>query len=546
MEHLCQYLPLTLQQKTAPMRCINIKLAQTGQIHKLSLDYLNSNPATRELYDFTPDLAGIASAIEARKSFPVKRKALVDALSRQYASIPGKSLVLDNIKSLGSDNTFTVTTGHQLNIFTGPLYYIYKLVSVIKYAEILKNQFPNYHFVPVYWMASEDHDLEEINHFHIWGKTLRWDEKAGEAVGRLNPHSLSPLIDEISGLTANSPGSAALTDLLKKAYLEHNTLADAVRYLVNELFGDSGLVVMDADDAELKKALIPVLEKDIFENSFYADVNKTIEKIQNDYKIPLSPREINVFYLGENSRHRIVFEDDKYKVFGSEKIWSGAELKTELHEHPEHFSPNVVLRPVYQELILPNLAYIGGNHEIAYWLELKAAFKNAGVFYPQVLVRDSALIIGKKAAEYLAILKLQPEDMFLSPKEIKAKYYEVNELEHNSEKEIALILEQYEKLRNDLQGLPSDLAANIVKQMNIQVKEVRKWKNDIHQKQLELQEKYVAKLDKIYATFYPEGEFQERYDNFIPYYLQYGREWFNMLKESFNVLDADCHIFIEE
>ena len=261
------------------MRCINIKLAQTGQIHKLSLDYLNSKPEISNLYDFEPDLAGMALAIEKRKSYPVNRNVLVKSLNGQYAGIPENLKVQANIASLISDNTFTVTTGHQLNIFTGPLYYVYKLISVIKYAEILKEHFPQYNFVPVYWMATEDHDLEEINHFHIWGKTLTWDEKPGGAVGRLNPHSLKSVIVEIAGLTANSSSGPALTDLFSKAYLEHNTLASAVRYLVNELFGDEGLVVIDGDDAELKKALIPVFEKDIFENTFYKNVNISLIRI---------------------------------------------------------------------------------------------------------------------------------------------------------------------------------------------------------------------------------------------------------------------------
>ena len=174
------------------------------------------------------------------------------------------------------------------------------------------------------------------------------------------------------------------------------------------------------------------------------------------------------------------------------------------------------------------------------------AFKEANVFYPQLLIRDSALIIGKKAADYLGTLKLIPEDLFLSSKDLKAKFYEVNHLEHASEKDTTVILEQYEKLQSDLQGLPSDIVAAIIKQMNIHSKEVRKWKNDIHQKQLELQEKNVVKLDKLYNTFYPDGELQERHDNFIPYYLQYGKDWFAMLKEKFNPLDADCHMFIEE
>jgi len=531
------------------MRCINIPLVQTGQIHKLSADYISGNEALKNLYNFAPDLAGITSAIEKRKSYPVNRQILVEALKQQYSGYfdqKENKLVEENIQSLLDENTFTITTGHQLNILTGPLYFIYKIASAISYAQMLGKQFPQYRFVPVYWMASEDHDLEEINHFHIWGKTLKWSDSPSGATGRMNPHSMTHVIEELGALMTNSPNGEEVISLFRKAYLEHNTLADSTRYIVNELFKEYGLVVVDGDSAPLKKALIPTLEKDIFENVFHKAIEATINSLQKSYKLPLSPREINIFYLGASRRDRIVLEGEKYKVLDSNKSWTADELKEELHKSPENFSPNVVLRPMYQELILPNLAYVGGNSEIAYWLELKGAFDTGNVFFPQLLVRDSAMIVGKKAAEYLEMLKLKPEELFLSLDDLKFRFYEVNELEHDSEKDTMIILDQFEKLRNDLQGLPSDLAANIVKQMNIQVKEVRKWKNDIHQKQLELQEKKVAKIDKIYASFYPEGQLQERYDNFIPYYLQSGKDWIEMLVKEFNPLDGMCHIFLED
>ena len=531
------------------MRCINIPLVQTGQIHKLSADYISGNQSLKNLYDFSPDLAGMAAAIEKRKSYPVNRQILVESLKQQYSGYFDQKenrQVGHNIQSLLHENTFTITTGHQLNIFTGPLYFIYKIVSAISYAQILNKQYSQYHFVPVYWMATEDHDLEEINHFHIWGKTLKWDESSSGATGRMNPHSVAILIGELGQLMTNSHNGQEVMNLFRKAYLEHDTLTSATRYIVNELFKEYGLVVVDGDNHTLKKFLIPTFEKDIFENIPYKAINSTIGSLQKSYKLPLSPREINVFYLGANRRDRIVLEDEKYKVLDSDKSWTAEELKEELQISPENFSPNVVLRPMYQELILPNLAYIGGNSEIAYWLELKAAFEAGNVFFPQLLVRDSALIVGKKVTEYLDMLKLKPAELFLSLDDLKFRFYEVNELEHDSEKDTVIILDQYEKLRNDLQGLPSDLAANIVKQMNIQVKEVRKWKNDIHQKQLELQEKKVAKIDKIYTSFYPDGVMQERYDNFIPYYLEYGKDWIDMLVKEFDPLESVCHIFIEE
>jgi bacillithiol synthase len=535
------------------MQCINYPLIQTGQINNLSADYLSGKEEIRYLYQFEPSRAGIKTAIETRQKFPVDRKSLVDALKRQYADSDSgfftderNKPVIDNIESLVNENTFTVCTGHQLNIFTGPLYFIYKIISTIKYAALLKEAYPSCHFVPVYWMASEDHDFAEINHLHLWGKTYNWDTEASGSVGKLNPASLKEIISEIEKLLLNNPNGTEIITLFRKAYLEHHTLAAATHFLVNALFNAEGLVVVDGDDAILKKALIPVLEKDLFENSINKVVSNTNTSLGKKYKLPASPREINVFYLEPKSRKRIIFENDQFRLAEGSKTWTPEALKNEVKEHPENFSPNVIMRPMYQELILPNLVYIGGNNEIAYWLELYDAFKAHDVFFPQLLVRDSALIIGKKAAKDLEALKLKPEDLFLGIEDLKFKFYQENMLEHNSEKDAAVLLEQYEKLRTDLQGLPGDLVANIVKQMNLHIKEVRRWKNEIHNKQLEMQEKNVTKLEKLYNAFYPGGEMQERHDNFIPYYLQFGKEWFGDLKRACNPLQAVCHIFVEE
>jgi bacillithiol synthase len=535
------------------MQHFNIPLINTGQIHELSIDYIIGNPKIRDLYDFEPSLNGIKAAIDARKNFPVNRAILTMALRNQYQKLnsaffenPDNDKVKKNIELLSSNNAFTITTGHQLNIFTGPLYFIYKIISAIKYAEDLKEAFSEYDFVPVYWMASEDHDFEEINHFHLWGAEINWDTEAAGAVGRLNPQSLDKCIKALEKLLEREKNGVPLIELFQKAYGEHNTLADATRYLVNSLFASEGLIIIDGDDADLKKELIPVLEDDIFGDKIYNSVQKTISAIGNNYKLPVSPREINVFYLKDHSRKRIIKSDGNFKEWEGAKSWTADQLKEEIHTHPENFSPNVILRGMYQERILPNLTYIGGNNEIAYWLELKEAFKVENVFFPQLLVRDSALFVGKKAAKDIQLLNLQIEDFFLSLEDLKFKFYKVNMLDHIAEKDAAGILDKYEILKKDIQGLPADLVAGIVKSLNLHTKELRKWKNDIHNIQMQLQEKNIQKLDKIYKSFYPGEEFQERHENFIPYYLRYGMEWFGMLKSNCNPLAAACHIFVED
>ena len=534
------------------MHIIHFPLVKSGQLHTLAGAYLNNSEEVKNLYHFPPNLNGVSEAIEKRKNFKVNRELLVKTLIHQYVQMQpdflekaGNEKVGVNINLLGDEKTFTVTTGHQLNILAGPLYFIYKIVSAIQYARIIKEKYPAYNFVPVYWMATEDHDFEEISSVNLFNRQLKWEQNEGGAVGRINPASLEGLLKQLEELTNRQEDGKYLLSVFKEAYLAQPTLSLATRSFVHKLFKNEGLVILDADNEELKQSLVPVFENDIFNNTNYKIVNQTLEKLDNKYRPPVQPREINVFYLSENSRQRIVKEGEVFKVLNTEITWSTDELKAELKAHPESFSPNVVLRPIYQELILPNIAYIGGNNEIAYWLELKDAFDAQNVFFPQLLVRDSALWIGKRFAKDLVQAKLEPEDLFATLQDIKAKFYDRNELKTPPEEEIELLIAHYELLKEKAQTLPPDIAANIVKQSNQHIKELKKSIGDIRNKIKEQHAKTLDKIDKIYESVFPDGSFQERYDNFIPYYLQYGKDFLNLLNENFNPLEGSIKIFVD-
>lgn len=526
------------------MRCINIPLSETGQINSLTADYLNSNEALRPLYAWELSMKTASQIIEARGKYLTNRAVLLQGLQQQYAQLGNTPVqVADNIQRLSNSNAFTVTTGHQLNIFTGPAFFIYKIVSTIKYTQQLKATCPQCDFIPVYWMASEDHDLEEIDHFQFWGKEYKWDAAQTGAVGRMSTEGLAQIAEEIAQFLDGRNNAAELTALLKKAY-SYPTLSLATQYIVNELFKDYGLVIIDADRAEWKQLFTGILAADIFENIPYQKVSETAQALSKDYKLPVNPREINVFYLTDNSRQRIIKNADHFEA--GEKKWSVEEMQKELQEQPQNFSPNVVLRPMYQEVLLPNIAYIGGNNEIAYWLELKSAFDALGVFFPQLVVRDSALWLGKKPAKDIESMRLQPGDMLKSWEDLKFYFYNQNELLHPAEQSADDLLTHYEALRQNMQGLPSDLVASVVKQANLHIKEVKKWKGDIHKRQLELQDKNIQKLEKLYNAVFPNGDFQERQENFIPFYLQYGPALFETLKDNFDPLAGQLHILIDE
>src|SRR5690606_7900716 len=360
-----------------------------------------------------------------------------NVLQSQYKEIELSDQTADNITALEDSNTFTVVTGHQLNLFTGPLYFLYKIVSTVNLCKQLTKQYPGNSFVPVYWMASEDHDFEEINFFNFNGKKFQWQGpgtiEQGGAVGAYPTQGLDSVLELFASELGKGIQAQVLVDLFRKAYIEHDNLTDATRYLVNELFSDQGLVILDASDLELKRLFIPQMRQELFEPTSQTTVEKTISELNQvdpSYKIQVNPRAINLFYLDKGSRERIVETETGYGVNNTNINWSHQELEEHLNNFPDRFSPNVMTRPLYQEVILPNLCYIGGGGELAYWLELKGFFNAQKVPFPMLLLRNSALIISQKQSDKLEKLNISTKQLFLDKNSfINSKIREISNID---------------------------------------------------------------------------------------------------------------------
>jgi bacillithiol synthase len=383
--------------------------AATGAFAPLVLDYLARAPHLAPFYHRFPTLEGFEEQLREKAAAypPEQRATLATEVRRQYLEQLGTRIhpaVVKNLDRLAEATTFTVTTGHQLSLMTGPLYFIYKIVSTIKLTQQLAAAYPKHHFVPVFWMATEDHDLPEIDHFSIGGQRFKWDTDQRGATGRMQPDAaLAALLD-----TLPQPFSA-----LEAAYRQSATLADATRRLVHELFGQFGLVALDADSPVLKAALRPVIRQELAEPVVQQAVHRANEELAAWYKPQIYARPINLFYLDGDVRERLErAEDGSFHVVNTNLSFTADELAAIAEAHPERFSPNVVLRPVYQELLLPNLAYIGGGAEVAYWLQLRGVFAALNVPFPMVLLRNSALYLPREAAIRLQKLRLTPSALF--------------------------------------------------------------------------------------------------------------------------------------
>jgi bacillithiol biosynthesis cysteine-adding enzyme BshC len=430
-------------------------------------------------------------------------------------------------------------------LFTGPLYFIYKIFSVINLCERLKTEFPENNFVPVYWLAGEDHDFEEVNHFNVFGKKIEWNNKQGGPLGTYKTDGLAEVKKQFSEILGNSPNAEFLNNLFETAYLEHNTMADATRFLVNELFGAYGLVIVDGNAKEFKELFIPYFEKDIFENTPFKHVEKSIEKLKHlKYHTQVNPREINCFYMEGKVRARIEKENDSFKIVDQSKKFSAEELRQFIKTNPENISPNVVLRPCYQQLILPNLVYIGGPGELAYWLEYKDLFTGMGLFFPVLTPRKFITIIDSTTLNKINKLGFKSEDFFEDEQVLINNY-----IHKNGE---VKDLKNYKEILENLFGKLAEEAAAIDKTL-ISTVEAEKQKalnsiNMVEQKfNRALKQRSETELNQVRAVkakFFPDNTPQERFDNFSMYYSVYGKELLDDLKKALVYTDRQEMIFL--
>jgi len=437
-----------------------------------------------------------------------KRSALSTQLIQQYQQRVLSEQLVKNIELLRSENTFTVVTGHQICSAGGPLYLIYKLFTAIRITQELNNSQTEFNFVPVYWMATEDHDIEEIRHFH-WGNekvelALEFEGIAGELLAE---DFLSWLNEKKAEGKFNEIG---LSELFIQAYSKNN-FAEATRFWVNELLGEFGLVCIDGNDEVLKKLAASLFDKEIQEEFIFSEVSKTNAALENSgYNPNIQPREFNLFWLKENGELKTRKRIDKY---GEQFQTSDGEMyftKLELSEISGALSPNVLLRPLYQETVLPNIAYIGGPSELAYWLQLKNAFEAANIQMPLLVHRISMVLLRKRDLEFVAKNELDIAEL------VQEKFHDAQKKMLGAmnvksfENEVSFTSKSFENLRSYI----SEIDASLVGWLSAEEKkQMDQWGN-IQQKIMKAikskEEVKFSQLEKFFAFTHPNQIQQER------------------------------------
>jgi bacillithiol biosynthesis cysteine-adding enzyme BshC len=526
------------------MHIDRFQLSSLQHSEKIIVDYLDRSSTLKSFIQEYPSDIAFELAIKNRNFSSSSRQILTDELKLQYSALNPEKAVTNSIELLLNERTFTVTTGHQLCLFTGPMYFIFKIISTIKLAENLKSKFPENNFVPVYWMASEDHDFEEINHVWVHGKKLEWTNNTGGAVGRLSLAGIEALISQLEALLPDSLSQKEWLTLLRDSFSKDN-LAEATQSLVHALFGKKGLIALNPDSQALKKLFAPVMKAELVANDGEKLIAYTTGKLQDmGYKTLVNARPINLFYLGKNFRGRIEKNEADWSVVSHDKQWNETELLEELSNHPENFSPNVVMRPLYQEAILPNLAYVGGPGEISYWMQFKSNFEHYSIQYPLLVLRDSALILNAKQNSKIQKIGIELKALFLDRNAQIAGLLPVADTAVEKEKESLSSL--YAQLRIKAMAIDPTLEAfvNAEKQRQIQALEGVEKKMTKALKQRE--EVKIQQLDKVMEDLFPNGKLNERRDNIFPLLNEFGPNLLDELFANFDPLKGELKVLVME
>lgn len=520
---------------------------QTGYFSQLMGDYLDGKEALKPFYNNGCAIDSFKSVLTERKEKPIDRTTLVNALQEQYVGFEIAEPTKMNIENLKKDNCFTVTTGHQLNLLTGPLYFFYKIVSAINLAKDLKAAYPENEFVPVYWMATEDHDFEEVNHFNLFKKRYELSKTQNGAVGSMKLTGIEEVLEELKTDLGDRGNASAIIALFSKYYQASNTFTEAIKGMVNHFFSKHGLVIVDGDDAMLKQLMTSEFENEILNQTNHHLINTSSEKlISLGYKAQVTPREINLFYLQDNLRERIVWEQDQYRVLNTTIQFSETDIIQELKDHPERFSPNAPMRCMYQEKILPNLAYIGGGGELAYWFQLKEMFDANHISFPTLVLRNSVLFVDKGSSKKLTKLKMEIADLFTETEALIKNYLKnASTVELNLKEEEGHVNKAFETIIEKAGAIDQSLQPFVKAELQKTMKSLKNIEGRLIKGVKQKKEVTVNQIRNLKEKLFPNNSLQERKDNIISLLLFNDESIIDELVQNLNPLDQQFTILSE-
>ncbi len=482
-----------------------------------------------------------------KQTYHQDRNALADVLTKQAADLELSNLQQNNIDLLRKSNTFCFTTAHQINLFTGPLYCIYKALHAIRLAEEAKIEFPDYNFVPVFWIHTEDHDIDEMDHFYLFGKQIKWKHDFQGASGQLASNNLEELIKEVEAALGDNEHANDIVEQLRKHFLLDRPYGKSAAAFLSFLFKEKGLLVLDQHDEDLKKMAKGLFEKELFSSAIKEQVSRTNAALEaNGYGTQAFARDINLFFLEGKDRYRIEKKGEQWNLVGTERSINKEELEKCLEEKMIAFSPNVLCRPLFQETVLPNLAYIGGGGELSYWMQLKATFKVFDLPFPFLHLRNSFLFLDKGANKKLNKLGLKVDDLWEEEDALVKRFVLSQTDEHlnlNQEKEEFSIL--FDQVIAKLKEVDGSLERTGEGEKQKLMKAFANLESKMLRAEKRKHENVTSQLKRLKTKMFPGKSMQERRDNILEYWNRYGLEFIEQIYQASSGFESSFKVLRE-
>lgn len=536
---------------TAPTRLAHLP--------RLAEDYLYDFGRVREFYDGDfRDPAAFERQTERASLRPLAREALAAVLTEQNRSYGCGPETLEAIEKLVRDKACAVVTGQQVGLFSGPLYTIYKALTAVKLADALERRGLG-SFVPIFWLASDDHDLAEIDHIALLDKDNRLREIRCEAAsGKTKvpvsnvplPPEIGDCLERLKALTPDTEFKPDILGALSEAYQPGRSYVDAFGRWMTRLFRSRGLVLVDASHPRLKEMGRDVFYREIVDESpstrQAVAASERLRQAGYEAQVPLHEGILNQFYT-EGERQTIQWKDGLFAIKGRPSLGSKEALLRLAGERPFLFSPNVLLRPLYQDSVLPTVAYVGGPSEIAYFGQLKGVYETFGLPMPVIYPRKSVTVVERKIDHILKKYHLSVPDLW---RDAAAAIGDITreEIPESVGRTLLRVRDDLERdyasLKAEILSFDTGLAPSVDLAKGRMTQQLDFLQKKVQQAARKRNDIAVQQLRKAVDSLYPNQRLQERVFNIVPFLIKYGSGFIDQLDRAIDIDEVD-HQFLD-
>ncbi|MCW8811874.1 MAG: bacillithiol biosynthesis cysteine-adding enzyme BshC [Ignavibacteriaceae bacterium] len=518
----------------------------------LFLDYLYEFENVSDFYTY--DFRNRENYLKIFKNITENRRNLSpdisSVISEQYSNLAPTELTEKNIKKLSDKKTLAIVTGQQVGILGGPLYTFYKIITAIKLSRFLSERYNDYNFVPVFWLEGDDHDFNEVRSIKIINEgnslsTIGYKEQVEEddskqSVGFIKfDSSITDFFKNLSSGLKETEFKASLIEELKDFYLEGKTFKEAFRDLVFKYFDKYGLVIFDPQDSEVKRLLKPIFKKEITDFRLHTEklvhLSATLEEL---YHAQVKVKPVNLFLMVDEGRHSIEPVENEYKLRRKRKSFTEEQILELLENEPEKFSPNVLLRPICQDFLLPTAFYIGGPSEISYFAQIKPLYEFYDIVPPIIYPRSSATILETPIAKIMEKHAVDLNEIFIDVENIKKKI--INSVEESSIDEMFDGLTNhvetaFDELKEKLIDLDKTIADSSNRYRDKIFGSINELKSKAEKAQQKKYEVTLRQIDRAAINLFPNSNLQERELNFVYFVNKYGEDFMKKIFDELQI-----------